>query len=135
MPRKRTRDEMEASEPEEKEQERSLLQRIRNMWEFASVMQFIFMFGKAVKIDEDFDIEVRRALLPSACTALDAAAAEYIRRAEWLTYALKDFENECLKLGHSEKLEEIGLTLLKWISSHRGLKSVTQLPYHVLSPD
>jgi hypothetical protein len=29
------------------------------MWEFASVMQYIFMFGKAVKIDEDFDIEVR----------------------------------------------------------------------------
>ncbi|EXJ85944.1 hypothetical protein A1O1_06313 [Capronia coronata CBS 617.96] len=89
MPRKRTRDEMEASEPVEKKQEPSLLQRIRNMWEFASVMQYIFMFGKAVKIDEDFDIE--------------------------------DFENECLKPGHSEKLEEIGLTLLKWISSHRGL--------------
>ena len=49
---------MEASEPEEKKQEPSLLQRIRNMWEFASVMQFIFTFGKAIKIDEDFDIEV-----------------------------------------------------------------------------
>jgi DNA-directed RNA polymerase len=35
---------------------------------------------------------------------------------------LQDFENECLKPGNSEKLEEIGLTLLKWISSHRGLK-------------
>ncbi|ETI21945.1 hypothetical protein G647_06015 [Cladophialophora carrionii CBS 160.54] len=89
MSRKRTRDEMEASEPQEKKEETSLLQRIRNMWEFASVMQFIFTFGKAVKIDEDFDIE--------------------------------DFENECLKPGNSEKLEEIGLTLLKWISSHRGL--------------
>ncbi|KAJ9606853.1 hypothetical protein H2200_008863 [Cladophialophora chaetospira] len=90
MPRKRTRDEMEArSEPEEKKQEPSLLQRTRNMWEFASVMQFIFTFGKAVKIDEDFDIE--------------------------------DFENECLTPGNTEKLEEIGLTLLKWISSHRGL--------------
>jgi hypothetical protein len=50
---------MEASELEEKRSEPSLLQRIRNMWEFASVMQFIFVFGKAVKIDEDFDIEVR----------------------------------------------------------------------------
>ncbi|KAK4944186.1 hypothetical protein LTR10_016299 [Elasticomyces elasticus] len=89
MPRKRTRDEMEASEPEEKTSEPGLLKRIRNMWEFASVMQYIFLFGKAVKIDEDFDIE--------------------------------DFENECLKPGYSEKLEEIGLTLLKWISSHRGL--------------
>lgn len=59
MPRKRTRDEMEASAPEEKKKtEPSFLQRIRNMWEFASTMQFIFMFGKAIKIDEDFDIEV-----------------------------------------------------------------------------
>ena len=49
---------METSEPEEKKQEPSLLQRLRNMWEFASVMQFIFMFGKAIKVDEDFDIEV-----------------------------------------------------------------------------
>lgn len=64
MPRKRTRDEMEASPPEEKKQEPGLLQRIRNMWEFASVMQYIFMFGKAVKIDDDFDIEVR--LVPLA---------------------------------------------------------------------
>lgn len=58
MPRKRTRDEMEASEPQEKKQESSILHKIRNMWEFASVMQYIFMFGKAIKIDEDFDIEV-----------------------------------------------------------------------------
>jgi hypothetical protein len=58
MPRKRTRDEMEDSGLEEKRSEPSLLQKIRNMWEFASVMQYIFMFGKAVKIDEDFDIEV-----------------------------------------------------------------------------
>jgi len=34
----------------------------------------------------------------------------------------QDFETECLKPESSEKLEEIGLTLLKWISSHRGLK-------------
>jgi hypothetical protein len=58
MPRKRTRDEMEASEPSEIKQGPSLLKRIRNMWEFASVMQFIYVFGKALKIDEDFDIEV-----------------------------------------------------------------------------
>jgi hypothetical protein len=28
------------------------------MWEFASLMQYIFLFGNVVKIDEDFDIEV-----------------------------------------------------------------------------
>ena len=37
---------------------------------------------------------------------------------------MQDFEEECLKPGYSEKLDEIGLTLLKWISSHRGLKYV-----------
>jgi hypothetical protein len=57
-PRKRGRDEMESSEPPK---ETSLLDRVRNMWEFACVMQFIFTFGKVVKIDDDFDIEV---LLP-----------------------------------------------------------------------
>jgi hypothetical protein len=54
-PRKRGRDEMESSEPP---RETTLLERLRNMWEFACVMQYIFTFGKAVKIDEDFDIEV-----------------------------------------------------------------------------
>ena len=38
--------------------ERTLLERLRNMWEFANLMQYIYLFGKAVKIDEDFDIEV-----------------------------------------------------------------------------
>ncbi|KAL8847719.1 MAG: hypothetical protein Q9221_007239 [Calogaya cf. arnoldii] len=84
--RKRGRAEMESSEPAP---EPSLLQRIRNTWEFANLMQFIFIFGKAVKIDEDFSID--------------------------------DLETECLKSGLSEKLVEIGLALLKCVSSHRGL--------------
>lgn len=41
----------------EKPEEKSTLQRLRDMWEFASLMQYIFMFGKVVKIDENFDIE------------------------------------------------------------------------------
>ncbi|MCJ1407633.1 hypothetical protein MMC19_001704 [Ptychographa xylographoides] len=86
VPRKRGRAEMESSEPAP---ETSQLTKLRNMWEFANVMQYIFIFGKAVKIDEDFDIE--------------------------------DFEAECLKAGPSEKLAEIGLCLLKFVSSHRGL--------------
>ncbi len=36
-----------------------MLQSIRSMWEFASVMQYIYIFGKVIKIDEEFDIEVR----------------------------------------------------------------------------
>jgi len=46
---------MESSEPPK---ESSVLDKVRNMWEFACVMQFIFTFGKVVKIDDDFDIEV-----------------------------------------------------------------------------
>ena len=58
MPRKRTHEEMEDPEPPQEKQQTSILSKIRSMWEFAAVMQYIFMFGKAVKIDEDFDIEV-----------------------------------------------------------------------------
>lgn len=60
MARKRTRGEMEASEPlSQAPQEASLISKIRNMWEFASVNQYIHTFGKAVKLDNDFDIQVR----------------------------------------------------------------------------
>jgi hypothetical protein len=31
---------------------------LRNMWEFASLNQYIYAFGDAVKIDKDLDIEV-----------------------------------------------------------------------------
>lgn len=53
---------MESTEPAS---EPSLLQRIRNTWEFANLMQFIFIFGKAVKIDEDFTIDVRFLIVTS----------------------------------------------------------------------
>lgn len=36
----------------------------------------------------------------------------------------QDLEHECLRPESSEKLAEIGLTLLKFVSSHRGLKCV-----------
>lgn len=47
--------------PEQQQQqhkEPGLLERLRNCWEFANLMQYIYTFGKVVKIDEDFDIEV-----------------------------------------------------------------------------
>ena len=53
--RKRDRAEMESSEPPK---EMGLLDRLRNMWQFANLMQYIFIFGRAVKIDEDFTIDV-----------------------------------------------------------------------------
>ena len=46
------------------------------MWEFASVMQYIFMFGKIVKIDEDFDIDVCPSTIIFGYLASKAPAAE-----------------------------------------------------------
>jgi hypothetical protein len=56
--RKRGHAEMEAAS-EQQSAELGLLQRIRNCWQFACLMQYIFTFGKVMKIDEDFGIEVR----------------------------------------------------------------------------
>ncbi|KAM3071350.1 hypothetical protein ACMFMG_008942 [Clarireedia jacksonii] len=83
--RKRGRQEMEASEVP---REPTIIERLRNMWEFANLAQWIFIFGRAVKIDENIGIE--------------------------------ELEMECLK-PHSTVLPEIGLALLKFASSHRGL--------------
>ena len=55
--RKRGREEMEAPGPESV-QGPNILDKLRNTWEFANLMQYIFIFGKAVKIDEDLDIDV-----------------------------------------------------------------------------
>jgi hypothetical protein len=57
--RKRTRGEVEAEEPKAAQSmPPSLLQQLRNMWEFASLYQYLFTFGKAIKFTEEFDIEV-----------------------------------------------------------------------------
>ncbi|KAI9766072.1 MAG: hypothetical protein M1840_006779 [Geoglossum simile] len=85
--RKRARQEMEAEGSPLHEP--SLLDRIRDMWEFANLGQYLFIFGKAVKVDQDLDIE--------------------------------DLETELMRPQHSEKLSAIGLALLKFVSSHRGL--------------
>jgi hypothetical protein len=53
--RKRAASEMEVEEPAETP---STLQKLRNMWQFANLAQYISLFGDAVKIDKDFDIEV-----------------------------------------------------------------------------
>jgi hypothetical protein len=56
--RKRGRGEMEVDEAaSEPRSIPSVLTQIRNMWEFASLMQYLFFFGKAVKLD-DIDVEV-----------------------------------------------------------------------------
>ncbi|UNI15282.1 hypothetical protein JDV02_001825 [Purpureocillium takamizusanense] len=65
-----------------------LLDRIRNMWQFANVCQWIYIFGKAAKIDESIDVE--------------------------------EMEAECLK-PQSTLLADVALSILKLVSSHRGL--------------
>ena len=54
--RKRAASEMEVEDHVETP---STLQRLRSMWQFANLAQYIAIFGDAVKIDKDFDIEVR----------------------------------------------------------------------------
>ena len=46
------------TEPQHAPEISETLKELRSMWEFASLMQYIFLFGAAVKIDDDFDIEV-----------------------------------------------------------------------------
>lgn len=54
--RKRGYQEMEADQPPL--EDRGILDRIRNMWEFANLMQYLFFFGKALKVDDGLAIEV-----------------------------------------------------------------------------
>lgn len=71
MPRlKRSRAEAELDIPSEQHEPAQhdsryaeTLSKLRNMWEFASLMQYIFLFGNVMKIPDDFDIEVRLKLL------------------------------------------------------------------------
>lgn len=116
--RKRNRDEMESSEPAP---ELSLLDRLRNTWELANLMQYIYIFGKAVKIDEDLTIEV----LLSSTTALYITSRRTpivcLRPLKLNVFSTQDLETECLKPEPSQVLSDIGLALLKYVSSHRGL--------------
>ena len=128
MARKRVHEEVEASEPP---QEQGLLSKLRNAWEFANLMQYIYIFGKAVKIDEDFDIEVHLLPLRRPPLYRDALSVKQIAVSRIMLIIItdltsQDLENECLKPGPSEKLAEIGLCMLKFVSSHRGLTYVLQ---------
>jgi len=84
--RKRAAAEMEADAPTD---DTSTLRQLRNMWQFANLAQYLSLFGDAVKVGKDLDIET--------------------------------LESECLKPQPSEKLAQIGLALLKHVSSHKGL--------------
>lgn len=107
-------------EPQMAPEAAETLKELRNMWEFASLMQYIFLFGNAVKIDEDFDIEV----CPSGLTLATPPAwrlEHEIKRSLANRSQQQDLEHECLLPHPSEKLAQIGLSMLKTVSSHRGL--------------
>ncbi|KAI0398457.1 hypothetical protein F5Y17DRAFT_4489 [Xylariaceae sp. FL0594] len=108
-PRKRALRDVEADveTTQQPSPESDLLRRIRNSWQFANLFQWIYLFGRVVKIDDSFDIE--------------------------------DLEAECLK-RQSTLLVDIGLALLKFVSSHRGLThdlfdEYTRRQYVAKSPD
>lgn len=108
--RKRARNEAELDKPiaaaEKAKPHNETLVRLRNMWQFAALMQYMYIFGKPVKIDPDFDMEV---------------CAQPPTIQDQLLIIYQDLEHECLRPEASEKLAEIALTLLKFVSSHRGL--------------
>jgi hypothetical protein len=102
---------METAAPVE---EPTTLQKLRNMWQFANLAQYIFLFKGALKIDDDFGIEVR------VC-ARRAHRACRTHSAHWLLMIAQELETECLMPQPSPMLAAIGLALLKHVSSHKGL--------------
>lgn len=64
-PRKRNHSETIDAPEAQITEEPGLLQRIRSTWEFANIMQYIHIFGKIMKIDEDFGIEVCKLVVLS----------------------------------------------------------------------
>ncbi len=116
--RKRDLQELEASDAPKAP---SVLDRLRNMWHFANLAQYLFIFGKAVRVDENIGIEVRDCHMTTrAKQARDASGRAKVFRPQ-LTCIQQDLEMECVKPEPSSKLAEIGLALLKFVSSHRGL--------------
>jgi hypothetical protein len=60
--RKRARQEADLDTPiaaaEKAKPHNETLLRLRSMWQFAALMQYMYIFGKPVKIDPEFDMEV-----------------------------------------------------------------------------
>ncbi|KAK0730597.1 hypothetical protein B0H67DRAFT_41436 [Lasiosphaeris hirsuta] len=76
--RKRTLSEVELgntqlTQPPQSPKPPSTLHRIRNMWQFANLFQFVLLFGKALKLDDNLDIEDLEAecLKPGSTTLQD----------------------------------------------------------------
>ncbi|KAK0633364.1 hypothetical protein B0T14DRAFT_65032 [Immersiella caudata] len=72
----------------------SMLHRIRNMWQFANLFQFILLFGKALKMDDNLDVEdlETECLKPGAPALQDIGLAflKFISSHRGLTHDLFD---------------------------------------------
>jgi len=71
--RKRSAQELDANSAQQPEQP-SMLQRLRNMWQFANLYQFILLFGSALKLDDNMDIEVGSSRVAIVIPSLVACA-------------------------------------------------------------
>jgi hypothetical protein len=96
-----------------------LLPRIRNMWQFANLCQWIYIFGDAISINVSIDIEVSEKIFLLCLYGCMLMQRQYI-------------EAECLKPS-SPGLNDIALALLKTVTSHRGL-TYAYTPSHPPSP-
>ncbi|OAA64079.1 PHD finger domain protein [Cordyceps fumosorosea ARSEF 2679] len=84
-----------------------LLQHIRSMWEFANLCQWIYIFGKAAKIDEGLEIEdIETECLKPSSTILSGIALALLKLVSshrGLTYEVLD---EQLRKEYISKLPE-----------------------------
>ncbi|KAL1618917.1 hypothetical protein SLS54_007033 [Diplodia seriata] len=97
--RKRARQEVEQEE-QPPNQEPTKLEKLRNTWEFASLVQYIYTFGNVVKIDEDIDVDVSISPQPSA------ACTPYTPMLD-VSNSVQELEAECLTPTPSETLAQI----------------------------
>ncbi|KND90407.1 hypothetical protein TOPH_04962 [Tolypocladium ophioglossoides CBS 100239] len=98
----------------------TLLHRLRNTWQFANVCQWIYMFGKAAKIDDSIDVDVRISRVPAYPVSLSPARLMLAPVLAAANALAQDIEAECLK-PNSTLLSDLALAILKLVSSHRGL--------------
>ncbi|KAK4040525.1 hypothetical protein C8A01DRAFT_15633 [Parachaetomium inaequale] len=81
MPTARKRSLQEpSSDNAQRPAEPSVLHRIRNMWQFANLFQFILLFGQALKLDDNLDIEDLEAeCLKPGSTALQDIGLGFLK--------------------------------------------------------
>lgn len=84
-------------------EEPGLLHRLRNCWEFANLMQYISMFGKVMKIDEDFGIEVSSV---SALGARDLSYCAELVRIQGIAEQMADGLPLCKMTGSGKRMPQ-----------------------------